>query len=177
MPRNCLPDSLRRFVRRLADLVSGHHREPVSLSVPPPPGTPSPGDPGPAPSSSSLAPPHSEGERIALRRRRSFGGPIVSADTGEEIQPVAYPAPVTLPPPPPYSDISLAEYLNLLAVDESTYTRPKPDKGKKRADRRSATLEERFRHLQGEGPRYQTRSRTRERPPSAGALPGSAAPA
>lgn len=176
MPRNCLPDSLRRLIRRLAHLVPGHHREPVSVPVPPPSGNSSPGTPGAA-SPSSLSPPDSEGERIALRRRRSFGGPIVSADTGEEIQPVAYPAPVTLPPPPPYSDISLAEYLNLIAEDESTYTRPKPDKGKKRADRRSATLEERFRQIRDEGPRYQTRSRTRERPPSACAVPGSAAPA
>lgn len=173
MPRNCLPDSIRRLVRRLAHLVPGHHREPLSVPVPSPPGNPSEGPPG-NPPPSTLEP---EGERSALRRRTSFGGPILSASTGEEIEPVIYPTPAPLPSPPPYSDISLAEYLNLLAVDESTYTRPKPDKGKKRADRRASALEERFRHLQDEGPRYQTRSRTRERPSSAGALPGGPSPA
>jgi hypothetical protein len=173
MPRICLPDSLRRCLRRLAHLVFGRVPEPADLPVSPAPGTRLERTPTLRieDTQPTTAPQDPSAERIALRRRLSFGGPIVSAITGEEIQPsLSVPAPPL--PPPPYYRVSEAEYIHSLAEDESL-----PDPPDTKGKRREATLQERFRELKEPAARYQTRSRTRQCASPSGPVQGSVAPA
>lgn len=159
--RSCVPSCLRNCFRRLAHLVSGRFREPAPVPQPPSvsaPGAAGSGGPAPAPLPSP--------DGASLRRRLSFGGPIVSADTGHVLEPrpseeLQFPRPVLLPPPPAYDRVSTAELLNRLAVDEQLWAPPKPDKGKGRGPTPSP---------EREPPRYQTRSRTRGCPSPACAL-------